>query len=58
MKQATYKIYEVRRQGKVEKIGIQVLINGKAYDLKGDVGSLSGSLKGVKQVNLHNVVYQ
>lgn len=56
--EATYKIYEVRRQGKVEKIGIQVLINGKAYDLKGDVGSLSGSLKGVKQVNLHNVVYQ
>ncbi|PKH53034.1 hypothetical protein CXF68_11435 [Tenacibaculum sp. Bg11-29] len=53
---ATYKIYNTHHQNKIIKIGIIVEINGKTYNLKGDVNSLTGSLKNVKKVKLYNVV--
>ncbi|WP_237275224.1 XAC2610-related protein [Tenacibaculum ovolyticum] len=53
---ATYKIYNTLLQNKIIKVGIIVEINGRTYDLKGDINSLTGSLKNVKKIKLYNVV--
>ncbi|MEN7547191.1 hypothetical protein AAG747_04685 [Rapidithrix thailandica] len=55
---ATYEIYEINKQNKVEKVGILVKVNGKRYDLKGDVNSLKGSLKDIQNVKLDNVIHE
>lgn len=52
----TYKVYNTRYQNKIIKVGIIVDINGKTYDLKGNINSLKGSLENVKKVKLYNVV--
>ncbi len=57
-KNATYEIYEIRKLGNLDKIGVIVKVNGKRYDLKGDLSSLKGCLKNIKEVKLDNVIYE
>ncbi len=49
-----YQIYE-KIQDSTNKVGVLVTINGKIYDLVGDVNSLTGSLKDIDINNLQNV---
>ena len=49
---ATYKVYET-----TDGMGVQVKLNGKVYDLKGDIKNKKGSLTTLGKVKLDNVVY-
>lgn len=53
---ASYQVYENRKNGSSQEIGILVQVNGKNYDQKGDIHTLKGSLKGIKAVSLDNVI--
>ncbi|WP_103070402.1 XAC2610-related protein [Aquimarina sediminis] len=57
-KNVVYQIYEHREGNKVKEIGVYVKMNGKKYDLKGNLNSLKGSLQNVRKVKLDNVVDQ
>jgi len=52
----TYQIYEERKQGALLRVGVLVTVNGKEYDLKGDINSLKGSLSNAKLERLENVI--
>ena len=54
-KNATYEIYETVTGGKTKTIGVLVKVNGKTYDLKGDVNSLEGTLKNLSGITLENL---
>ncbi len=54
-KKATYQIYEKQKSGAIYAVGIYVLVDGKEYDLKGELSSLKGTLKAVINENLENV---
>lgn len=49
-----YKIYQIFTSGKISSVGVLVKVDGKTYDLKGDITSLIGSLKKIPK--LDNVV--
>lgn len=53
---AEYKIYQINASGKITAIGIVVKVNGKTYDLKGDITTLKGSLSKIPK--LDNVVFK
>ncbi|GHN02980.1 hypothetical protein WSM22_44690 [Cytophagales bacterium WSM2-2] len=48
---AEYKIYQKVNAGRIEAVGIVVKTGGKEYDLKGDLKTLKGSLKGIPEVD-------
>ncbi len=54
-KQVTYVIYEETKPHNNKKIGVNVYINGKKYQLKGDPNSLKGSLSDLKDTELENL---
>jgi len=54
-KDATYEVYETVKGGKTKTIGVLVKVNGKTYDLKGDVNSLEGTLKNLSGITLENL---
>jgi len=53
---AAYKVYQIITNNMITGIGVLVIVNGKTYDLKGDIKSLSGNLK--KITKLDNVVFK
>ncbi|REH46447.1 hypothetical protein C7448_1077 [Tenacibaculum gallaicum] len=53
---ATYQIYQKSKENKVNSIGILVTVNGKNYDLKGNLNSIKGSLKTLKGTELNNLI--
>ncbi len=55
-KEATYRIYEKRENGTIKAVGIIININGKNYDLKGNLNSIKGTLKNVNKMKLDNVI--
>jgi hypothetical protein len=54
-KNVTYEIYETAHGDTLKKIGVWVTVNGKSYDLKGDVNTVKGTLKNVKHTELENL---
>ncbi|WP_299006286.1 hypothetical protein [uncultured Tenacibaculum sp.] len=55
-KGAIYQIYQTSKEGKINSIGIFVTVNGKKYDLKGDLNSIEGSLEALKNIKLNNLI--
>lgn len=51
----TYEIYQNRKNGKIEDIGIIIEIDGKPYNLKGKLETLKGSLKNINVEKYNNV---
>ena len=54
-KKASYQIYERRKAGVVYAIGVLVIVDGKEYDLKGELSSVKGSLSAIPKEKLENV---
>lgn len=52
---AVYQVYESKKQGRASKAGVLVRVNGKEYDLQGDLGSIRGSLRDIQNAGLENV---
>jgi len=52
---ATYKIYQKLEKSKVINIGVSVKVNGKKYDLEGDVSTLQSDLSSLNRVFLYNL---
>ena len=48
-------IYQTIKGGEIVEVGIRVQINGKTYDLKGDVTTLKGNIDAKKTIKLDNV---
>jgi len=55
-KGATYQVYQTSKEGKVNSIGILVTVNGKKYDLKGELNSIKGDLQTLKNIKLNNLI--
>ena len=53
---ATYQIYQKGEENKINSIGILVTVNGKKYDLKGELNSIEGSLETLKNIKLDNLI--
>lgn len=53
---AIYEIYQHSLKTKINQIGILVKVNGKSYNLKGDLQSVKGNLNAIKDVGCHNLV--
>lgn len=53
-----YQIYENRKENKISSIGVLVTLNGKEYDLKGDLTTLKGTLRNIKIIKLDNVIVE
>lgn len=55
---ASYQVYEINNQNNIDKVGVIVEVNGKKYDLQGDLKSIKGALKNVSKLKLNNVKNQ
>ena len=53
--ETVYQIYEVRREGKLDEMGILVTVQGKKYTLQGDITTAKGSLQKLDVEHAYNV---